>query len=67
MIVEDESMPLVRYRPPARRVQLKSDAAPSSAFLMRKWIGEHDDRLDGRWAFRANLKVSRNLSPACGQ
>jgi hypothetical protein len=51
----------------ARRVQLKSDAAPSSALLMRKWIGEHDYRLTESGPSAITFQVSRNLSLARGQ
>jgi len=51
----------------ARRVQLKSDAAQSSAFLMRKWIGEHDDRLTESGPSAITFQVSRNLSLARGR
>jgi len=36
---------------------LKSDAAPSSALLMRKWIGEHDDRVTESGPFAITFRV----------
>ena len=67
-IVKDESMPLVRY-PPAGEASTveESDTAPSSAFLMRKWIGEHDYRLTESGPSAITFQVSRNLSLARGQ
>ena len=67
MIVKDESMPLVRYPPAREASKLTSDAAPSSAFLMRKWIGERDYRLMESGPFGITFQVSRNLSLARGQ
>jgi hypothetical protein len=36
---------------------LKSDAGPSSALLMRKWIGEHDDRVTESGPFAITFRV----------
>ena len=36
---------------------MKSDAAPSSALLMRKWIGEHDDRVTESGPFAITFRV----------
>jgi hypothetical protein len=46
---------------------VESDAVPSGALLMRKWIGERDDRLMKSKPFAITFQVSRNLSPARGQ
>ena len=46
---------------------VESDAVPSGALLMRKWIGERDDRLMKSEPFAITFQVSRNLSPARGQ
>jgi hypothetical protein len=70
MTVEDESMPLMRYPPanPAGETStVESDAVPNGALLMRKWIGERDDRLMQSGPFAITFQVSRNLSLARGQ
>jgi nuclear transport factor 2 (NTF2) superfamily protein len=46
---------------------VESDAVPSGAFLMRKWIGERDYRLMKSGPSATTFQVSRNLSLARGQ
>jgi hypothetical protein len=74
MIVADESMRACVTRPPidtagrarAETSTVESDAVPSGALLMRKWIGERDDRLMQSGPFAITFQVSRNLSLARG-
>jgi len=71
MIVADESIRSCVTRPPIDTVgetsTVESDAVPSGALLMRKWIGEHDDRLMQSGPFAITFQVSRNLSLVRGQ